>query len=347
MTLTRLQIRNFQCHEDLTIELSPGITVLSGDTEAGKSAVLRSLKWLVSNSPQGIGFIRGGAEKVTVSLTFLNSSLSNSTLSNSSNSKATAPPKAITTPLSSSASSAASPPPTTVIRVRSSKINQYRLNKKRYKAFGTKVPEEVVQVLNLSELNFQGQHDPPFWFFLTAGQVSKELNAIVNLDLVDGTLSNVLKQVRNKRAEVELTRQRLRQAEADREELADVPQLVAEYRRLQSLQQDLAESQQKHVVLTRSLDNARKYAAERDRLAQAISATGNDRARLDSIASELIAKRKRRRKLKHLLAVAQTQEAQICAARNGLARVKKRLEQLSQGRCLLCGAKLPQSLPSS
>lgn len=61
-------IENFQSHEHTEIEPAPsgGLTVIVGPSGHGKTAVLRALRWLLYNQPQGTGFMRKGAKMVRV-----------------------------------------------------------------------------------------------------------------------------------------------------------------------------------------------------------------------------------------------------------------------------------------
>ena len=132
--LRSLHIKNFQVHTDLKIEFSPTITSIKGPTDSGKSSVLRALRWVCLNDMAGEAFIREGACSVLA-----------------------------------------------LLRIGDRKIgrgkgqigNVYRLDDREFKAFGQgNVPQEIAQVLQLNEINFQGQHDAPFWFAETAGEVS-------------------------------------------------------------------------------------------------------------------------------------------------------------------------------
>lgn len=55
----KLRIQNFQAHKDTTIEFDR-ITTIVGPSDIGKSAVLRALKWVAKNEPNGTSFVRDG-----------------------------------------------------------------------------------------------------------------------------------------------------------------------------------------------------------------------------------------------------------------------------------------------
>jgi exonuclease SbcC len=63
-----LEILNFQSHEKTVVKFAPGgqLTVITGQTDSGKTAIFRALRWLLYNQPQGTDFIRGGCTFVRV-----------------------------------------------------------------------------------------------------------------------------------------------------------------------------------------------------------------------------------------------------------------------------------------
>lgn len=63
-------LENFQSHTRTKVELAPagGLCVLVGSSDSGKTAVIRGLKWLLFNTPQGDDFIRVGATLCRVTL---------------------------------------------------------------------------------------------------------------------------------------------------------------------------------------------------------------------------------------------------------------------------------------
>lgn len=191
----RLTLRNFQVHKKFVVDLDPVVTFI-GDTDVGKSTILRALRWLCLNQPDGNEMINWDANWTRVDLELDNGRL--------------------------------------ITRKRGSK-NLYWLDGKKFVAFGRAVPDEIAKVLNVSDLNFQFQHDPLFWLSLNAGQVSKALNQIVNLGSIDTTLSNIASKLRKCRAEVDVSEGRLETAIARKKELAWVPDVDRAVRRLEDL----------------------------------------------------------------------------------------------------------------
>jgi exonuclease SbcC len=55
-----IETQNFQSHANTKIDIAPAgqLTVIVGPSDSGKSALLRAMRWLFSNFPQGTDFIR-------------------------------------------------------------------------------------------------------------------------------------------------------------------------------------------------------------------------------------------------------------------------------------------------
>jgi DNA repair protein RecN (Recombination protein N) len=67
--LTHLQIRDFAIIDSIELEFRPGLTVLTGETGAGKSIVVDALQ-LLSGGRAGAEVVRAGAERAEISATF-------------------------------------------------------------------------------------------------------------------------------------------------------------------------------------------------------------------------------------------------------------------------------------
>lgn len=55
--VAKVTIRGFQSHVDSNFQLAPGLTVITGPSDAGKTAVIRALRWLAFNEPTGDAFL--------------------------------------------------------------------------------------------------------------------------------------------------------------------------------------------------------------------------------------------------------------------------------------------------
>jgi len=55
--LELLKIENFQSHKKTELRLCPGVNIIVGPSDSGKTAIFRALKWLVTNRPSGDAFV--------------------------------------------------------------------------------------------------------------------------------------------------------------------------------------------------------------------------------------------------------------------------------------------------
>ncbi len=198
MSLERLHLKDFQCHESLGIKFDPKVTCLIGPSDVGKSAVLRAIRWVAFNRPLGDACVREGTERSTVKLLVDGQ---------------------------------------TIRRRRGKGINSYELDKKKYGAFGNSVPESIDNLLNLSDANVQGQHDPSFWFSLSPAEVARQLNQVVDLDVMDAVVARVASRVRLVGVERDVVTKRLREAQGELEELSYVPEVEKAVEKLEALEE--------------------------------------------------------------------------------------------------------------
>jgi hypothetical protein len=168
--IERLRISHFQTHKKLQILLDSRVTTLAGPSDAGKSSALRALLWLAFNTPQGDYFFNWDSDWCRVEAVIDGR---------------------------------------VVVRKKSATTNLYKLDDDTFKAFGANVPDPVKELINLGPNNVQEQVGAPFWFYESGGQVAKELNQIVNLEVIDSTLANVGASLRQARASLGVAQERL------------------------------------------------------------------------------------------------------------------------------------------
>jgi len=177
----KLQIKNVRIHKEQEIEFAPDITTIVGDSFTGKSTIVKALIWILRNKPSGDSIINWDAQKAIGTLTIDGN---------------------------------------TIKRIKGKGKNIYKLNKKKFVAFGKgDVPSEIKKLANISNINIQGQFEPFFWFSKTAGEVSRQLNQIVNLDIIDKTMANIASEIRKTSATVDVSKTRLAAIKAQRKNL--------------------------------------------------------------------------------------------------------------------------------
>lgn len=202
--LKRIRIKNFQKHKTLTVVLDPKITTITGSTDAGKSSVVRAVRWAIHNQPSGSEFITDEESEAKVEL--FDGQFK-------------------------------------ITRERSKGLNGYHLATKAgtttFKAIGSKVPEPVDQALRIDSDNVAEQHDPIFLLTARPLDVSKKLNQIVDLSLLDRALQLAAQEVRQHQRQQQATEIALTEAKSREKHLAPVGNLVDKIGKIEAAQDEL------------------------------------------------------------------------------------------------------------
>jgi exonuclease SbcC len=171
-----LYIENFQSHANTTIKFDPGLNILVGESDQGKTAVIRALRWVMFNEPRGTGFIRVGETRCEVTITLSDG--------------------------------------TRVSRIRdeSQRINRYVVKvsgqeEQIFEKFKNDIPLEVQRELSVYplwidrdralELNIARQLDSPFLLTESASTRSKVIGRIANLHILDAAQRDILRDIKN------------------------------------------------------------------------------------------------------------------------------------------------------
>jgi exonuclease SbcC len=171
--IKQVTLKNFQAHKDSVLEFDKGVNILTGASDSGKSAVLRALRWVVFNKPNGDDMVSHWCynEKgkqiadTTVILEFTDGTI--------------------------------------VERTKGKEGNIYKLNGQVIEAFGMDVPQVVVDACNFSEVNLQSQLDSHFLLSESSGEVARFLNRIVKLDKIDSYQAGIEKKKRATKNELD------------------------------------------------------------------------------------------------------------------------------------------------
>jgi len=165
-----INIKNFQSHKSTTLELHPGVNVIVGTSDSGKTAIVRAFRWVVENKPSGDSFRTRGSKETEIE-----------TILNDSDFIRTS-------------------------RIKAKSENEYILtineDTEAFKAFGQGVPEEISKTLNIGEINLQQQFDAHYLLSSSPGEVARILNKCTNLDVIHKTLSSIYKTARDNKSDI-------------------------------------------------------------------------------------------------------------------------------------------------
>lgn len=173
--ITRITIHNFQCHKHLDLDLGRS-TMLSGNSNSGKTAVLRALYWVLFNTPSGDAYVsywaknktKFKADEYTSVIVEVDGHI--------------------------------------IERKRSNDFNGYIVDGNVYEALRTAVPDEVTKIFNLADASVQRQMDAPFLLASTPGEASQYLNSLAGLECVDEILTIAKRNVADTSSTLEETK---------------------------------------------------------------------------------------------------------------------------------------------
>lgn len=178
--IKKVELHNFQSHEYTEMEFDRGLNVILGNSDVGKTAILRAIKWALYNEPKGDYFIRQGEKDVSCKVTFSNGVV--------------------------------------VERLKTPSKNSYFLvdvsgNEIRFEGFGIDVPKEITDVTNMYKvsldnsnnktiLNISEQLDGPFLLNDQASLRASAIGRLIGVNYVDDALRTVVRD--NKRTNQEI-----------------------------------------------------------------------------------------------------------------------------------------------
>lgn len=191
-----INIKNFQSHKNTKLVFDPGVNVIVGGTDSGKSAVLRALRWVIWNKPGGNSFRSnwGGVTQVEIGVDGKS-----------------------------------------IVRSKD-KSELYKLDETEFKAFGTgKVPIEIDSFLRMPVDNFQQQLDGPFLLNLTPGEVAKHYNTIANLEQIDKARDSIQKEVNRINQTIKFNESEIEKENKLLEQFDDIPVIEKKLKKIERL----------------------------------------------------------------------------------------------------------------
>lgn len=68
--IKHVEIKNFQSHEYTIVEFKDGLNTIIGESNSGKTSILRAIRWCLDNDPKGSDFITTGRDDCSVTVVF-------------------------------------------------------------------------------------------------------------------------------------------------------------------------------------------------------------------------------------------------------------------------------------
>ena len=162
--LASLIIKDFQSHKDTFVELHEHLNVITGESDTGKSTIIRAIEWVRKNRPLGHMFI-GPSGSCSVTLNFMNGSI--------------------------------------IYREKGINDNLYRATTENidevYRAFSSNVPGEAGKILYTANVCIQRQFEIPYFVFESDITVGKKLAESSGYDVLLRTNQGLRSKLRDER----------------------------------------------------------------------------------------------------------------------------------------------------
>lgn len=215
MSISSLRLRNFQKHKDLSVSFSPGVNVITGHTNSGKSAIIRALRWVCLHESKK-HLLTHGETKLEVGLICCEMQ---------------------------------------IMRFANGNENGYEIDGKRLVALGQTQPHEILDGLHIYEINFQSQHDPHFLLHLSPGIAAKQINKLVDLESIDLATAWLKQQKDTITKEIDVTEKRLTNSKEEQDDLVWVEMAGHAYKELLRLESAFENKQRMAEKLFWLIDN--------------------------------------------------------------------------------------------
>ena len=275
--INTIALKNFQSHEDNILHLSPGINVIVGSSDSGKTAILRGIKWLLRNRPSGLSYV--------------------SYWNRDKNGKPKEP--SVVTMVTGDRN-------WRVHRVRTGDFNGYETESIKledeegieapyntFEAVGTDAPKEITDMFNLSEINFQEQMDSPFLLSESSAEVARFFNKIIHLDIIDKVLSNAESIRRKINSDIRNTEEEISRLEKDIKTLEWIDDAESEMKKAERWEERIRNKKEDVTYLSGIIDGlsgankAVKFYSFIDDAEKLINQTVNIRDDINDIKGEI------------------------------------------------------------
>lgn len=225
--LESLSLQNFQSHKNSELEFDPGVNVIVGPSDSGKTAVIRALRWLVWGRPLGDAFIHHSESLCRVRLAIDGE---------------------------------------VVTREKTKKgETSYQFLDHGYTALKGEVPDKIKDFLNIGEINLQQQLDRPFLLDTSPGKVAQHFNKIARLDLIDIATKNVLSWIKKTKSSVAGLEAKIEEHEEELEQYTGIDEADAKLDVLEEALGRLTSKQNTIIQIKQTCDRIEEIENEMDK----------------------------------------------------------------------------------
>lgn len=193
IAIKKIFMENFQSHINTEINFSDRVNVIIGQSDCGKTAIIRAIRWVLFNEPEGISMINHFSDYVRVSIDFTNN--------------------------------------IRIVRYRSKnkRENKYIIKNLKdgketvYSGFGKSIPDEVskysgVNYIYLDDIykvaiNFSSQHEGPFLLNESPSNKAAIIANIANTKAIEFAIVDTNKDTNNLYSKIQKNRELIKNKE--------------------------------------------------------------------------------------------------------------------------------------
>lgn len=293
-----LHLKNFQSHEDTTLEFLPGLNVILGNSDSGKSAIVRGLRWLFYNEPMGADFLQRGKTQVEVTAEFYDGTI--------------------------------------LKRARQKTTNAYDLTlatgeTMHFEGFGRTVPKEIVDYLNLRKfplsptddltLNIADQLEGPFLLQEKDSNKANAIGRLVGIHYIDQAQRNVNRDIKALNQDLKYEENSLEELLEKKKEYAFIEDKKKLLKNLQEIIEKGKKAEEKKEVLEGFLNNYQAIRGDIDHCQKRII----DYKGVEELKSRLLKLKEAKERHSQLLRISTNYgliQGKISQCRDFLGRVK-------------------------
>ncbi len=303
------EIEFFQGHKHTIIEFSPGVNVIKGRSHAGKSSIMRAIRWNILNLPRGTNFVshfKGKKDTTAVGLQFIGDEY-------------------------------------TIRKRRGTSVNGYETSTGDLAAMRSDIPEEVSDITKMNEINIQTQGDPYFMLTQTPGKVAKQLNQLVGLDIIDRTLGRLNRLSNEAGAKANVLEEALEKEQGELEDISFVDDLESRIVEIEDLWKLYNKKLARKVAMSEMIEKIQEIDSDLKEINEWLTIT-KPYQELKSLVEKYVSLLKSSTDFKKLYADMHRAETSLSQADSLLLHLNERKQQIINSKeyqsqfCKYCGA---------
>lgn len=300
--LKQLKIRNFEAHRNTTLNFHPGVNVIIGESDQGKSTILRALEWILFNDPLGEDIKSNWLDAVN---TYVQAEFDDGILK----------------------------------RKRTKSFNGYILNndtENPFKGFKNHIPEKIKSFINMDGINLLRQDDSLFMIGWKPSERGRYLNEICDMKIIDTTTSNINKQIRAGNAKIKVLEETVEVNEQDLENFKDLDKMEKKLSHIEKEAEEIQELKEDCEDLTEIIDNLHDINKRHQKYSNVLQFSNQidtllkKHQEIASAASDI-------RELQDYIEDLSDKEAQLIATEEKQKNIQKQFKELMPNICPLCG----------